>query len=141
MLEKLLSLFRAHIQIIKYIISGGTAAVVDILFLFLFTDIFGWWYIISSICAFLVAFCVSFFLQKFWTFKDNSTKKMHVQVSMYLIVSVGNLLWNTLLMYLFVDIAHLWYILAQVLAGGIVAVTSFFIYKKFIFKTAPVIVS
>jgi putative flippase GtrA len=121
-------------QIIKYIISGGTAAAVDIAFLVLFTEVFKWWYIVSAIVAFIIAFGVSFTLQKFWTFRDHGTERIHVQASIYLAVSIANLGINTLLMYLFVDIFGIWYVASQVLAGGLIAIMSFFVYKKFIFK-------
>lgn len=123
-------------QIIKYIVSGGTAAAVDIGFLVLFTEVFGWWYITSAIVAFLIAFGVSFTLQKFWTFKDKTTDNMHAQLSLYLLVGVINLLINSALMYFFVDIVGMWYVAAQVLTGGLIAVMSFFVYKKLIFKKA-----
>jgi putative flippase GtrA len=123
-----------HFQIVRYIISGGTAAFVNILFLYIFTDIFGWWYLMSAVVAFLFGFAVSFGMQKFWTFRDHSTDNVHVQASIYLIVCIANLLWNTFLMYMFVDIFGMWYILAQIFAGGIVALSSFFIYRKFVFK-------
>lgn len=122
-------------QIVKYIISGGTAAAVDIGFLVLFKEVFGWWYLTSAMLAFLLAFGVSFCLQKFWTFKDHSTDNMHVQLSVYLLIGLVNLLLNALLMYVFVDIIGIWYVAAQVLTGGLIALMSFFVYKKFIFKT------
>ena len=134
MIEQIKSLILKYAQIIKYIISGGTAAFVDILFLYVFTDIFHWWYLASAVVAFLIAFGFSFTMQKYWTFKDRVTENVHVQVSIFLGVSIANLAWNTLLMYFFVDIVHIWYIASQVLAGGIVALTSYFIYKKYIFK-------
>jgi putative flippase GtrA len=57
---------------VKYVVSGGSAAIVDIVALYVFTDLFGIWYILSAILAFISAFFVSFLLQKYWTFKDNS---------------------------------------------------------------------
>ena len=121
-------------QVIKYIISGGTAAVVDITLLILFTEVFGWWYLVSAITAFIIAFGISFTLQKFWTFRDHATENIHVQASMYLVVSAVNLGINTLLMYFFVDIFGIWYVVSQILAGGLIALSSFFIYKKLIFR-------
>lgn len=135
-INKVKTIIATHGQIIRYIISGGTAACVDIGFLVLFTEAFGWWYLVSAILAFILAFGVSFGLQKFWTFKDHVTDNMHVQASIYLLVSLVNLGLNTLLMYFFVDLLHMWYVFAQVLTGGLIAILSFFVYKKFIFKNS-----
>lgn len=123
------------LKVAKYIISGGTAAVVDLFFLYIFVEKCALWYVFSAILAFLIAFSVSFSLQKFWTFKDTSTDKVHKQASVYFIVSVVNLGLNTLLMYIFVDIAKLHYLPSQILAGGLLAISSFFVYSRFIFSS------
>lgn len=121
-------------KIIKYLISGCTAAVVNLGLLFVLTHLLHIWYIFSSILAFLVAFFVSFFLQKFWTFSNASTVDIHNQMMIYFIPASINLGINTTLMYLFVDFAHLHYMFAQIIASGLIAFESFFIYR-WIFKT------
>ena len=122
---------------IKYIISGGTAALTDIVFLYFFTDIVGIWYLTSSVLAFIVALVVSFVLQKFWTFRDTSLDKVHTQFVLTTIVALVNLGLNTLFMYILVDLAGLWYILAQLATGATLALGSFTAYRKIIFKTTP----
>lgn len=126
---------RKYQRLLRYLISGGTAAAVDLLFLFLFTDGFGFHYLTSAILAFLVAFVVSFLLQKFWTFQDESVERVHKQVIVYFAVSAVNLLLNTLLMYVLVDWMHIWYMGAQFLASGLIACESFFVSRYVIFNT------
>jgi len=121
-------------KIVRYIISGGSAASVNILFLFLLTHFFGLWYLLSSVIAFMIAFMVSFSLQKFWTFEDASTDAIHKQAGIYFFIITINLLLNTLLMYFFVDFVKIQYILSQIITGGLIACVSFFAYKKFVFK-------
>lgn len=134
--QRILALIRQYHRIIKYIIAGGTAAAVNIAGIYILTDLFHLWYLASGVLAFLVAFVVSFTLQKFWTFNDHSTENVHIQVSIYLIVSLISLLWNTFLLYIFVDVFHIWYLLAQIFAGAIVALSNYFMYKKFVFKNS-----
>ena len=118
----------------RYIISGGTAAFVDLFLLYILNTTFGIYYIFASILAFIMAFFVSFILQKFWTFKNHSQENIHQQIIMYLGASLFGLGLNTLLMYIFVDYFHLLVILSQIFAGALVACCSFFISKKLIFK-------
>jgi putative flippase GtrA len=120
------------VKITKYIIAGGTAAVVDLFCLHIFVRYLHLWYLVAAVIAFLVAFCVSFTLQKFWTFKDGSTK-VKTQAGVYFGVSIINLCINTLLMYLFVETFSAHYLVAQFIASGILAVSSYFIYSFFIF--------
>lgn len=122
------------IKTAKYIISGGTAAIVNLVFLAIFVDIFKINYLISAIISFLIAFSISFTLQKFWTFQDKNIKDVHKQTTIYFIVSSINLGVNTLLMYIFVDHFHIHYFFSQILASGLIAISSYFIYSRFIFK-------
>jgi len=131
---RLASLWAHRQMIFRYLVSGGTATVVDIGLLYAFTRYAGLWYLASAVLAFIIAFGISFFLQKFWTFRDRSIDEMHRQASLYLGISLFNLGVNTLLVYLFTDFCHLWYIFSQVIAAGLVALSSFFLYKYWVFR-------
>ncbi len=129
---------RKYQRLLRYLVAGGCAAAIDFAFLFLFTDIFGVHYLLSSVLAFLVAFIFSFLVQKFWTFQDHSTENLHMQAVLYFVVAGVNLLLNTLLMYVFVEWFSLWYILAQFIASGLIAIESFFVSRYVIFKGGSV---
>jgi dolichol-phosphate mannosyltransferase len=121
-------------EILKYIIAGGTAAMVNFILLYFFTDILGFWYLLSSTLAFIISFFVSFYLQKFWTFGDSQKDILYKQMVVYLIITLFNLAINAVLMYYLVDFLKVWYMLAQLLTTGLIASWSFVIYKIFVFK-------
>ena len=125
----------SHYKFIRYIISGGTAAVINIFLLYLLTEFFKFWYLFSAIASFIVAFVFSFILQKFWTFGDNSKAEAHKQLAIYLFVAIVNLLVNTLLIYLLVEYLTIWYIWAQIISGATIALYSFFVYKLIFYET------
>ena len=125
---------RRYERVWRYLVAGGSAAVVDLGFLYALTEGFGFHYLLSASLAFIVAFCVSFFLQKFWTFQDPSVERVHAQVVLYFVIAVANLGLNTLLMFLFVEKLHLWYFGAQIIVGALLACGSFFISRHFVFK-------
>ena len=118
--------------IVKYIISGTTSAVVDLFLLYFFTTVFNLWYLFSAGLSFMVAYLVSFSLQKFWTFRDNN-KDIYKQMTIYFVVGVVNLFINTVGMYLLVDSFGVWYLLAQVIMGASLGFSSFLIYRFVIF--------
>lgn len=126
------SIFAKNI-LLRYFCAGITGASTQIGLLYIFTDILGVWYIRSSIIAFAVAVCVSFILQKFWTFRDGKLNQAHHQFLSYLGVAVAGIVINTALMFVFVDAFGIWYILAQVIAGAFIMVFNFMMYKFFIF--------
>ncbi|MBI5140487.1 MAG: GtrA family protein [Candidatus Vogelbacteria bacterium] len=119
--------------IIRYIISGCTAAGVDLIALYILTEYVGFVYTTSVVIAFLIAFTASFVLQKYWTFDDNKDKESHKQLIAYFSVQVANLFLNSLLVYLFTEKFGVWYMLSQFITGILIAFSSFLIYRNFIF--------
>lgn len=131
---KIAPYFRRYARVGRFILSGGTAATVDLGFLYFFTEKFGLHYLFSATLAFVVAFFVSFTLQKFWTFQDASTDKVHLQASLSFFVALINLGLNTALMYVFVEKFDIWYMASQILIGIILAFESFFVFRSIIFR-------
>ena len=135
-MELLIFQIQRHKKVIKYLISGCSAAVVNLSVLYVLTEFGQIWYIASSGFAFVAAFAVSFTLQKFWTFGDASVHMIKKQLVMYLVAAVINLGVNTMLMYSFVEYLHLHYLIAQIITSGLLAIGSFFVYQHLIFKIA-----
>ena len=129
--------YPTHTKIGRYIVSGGTATLTNLFLLYLFTSVFGIWYIVSAMMSFVIAFGVSFSLQKYWTFKDSSTEKTHRQMVLYFIVAVINLSINTGLLYLVVQFIGLQYLVGQIATSACVALESYFVYQFLIFKKSP----
>ena len=127
-------LFFVQHKIIRYLISGGTAAFVSLSLIFILTEFAGMWYLASSIFSFIAGFTTSFILQKFWTFKDIRREVIPRQLILHLGAALSTLGVNTLLLYLAVDILGLWYMFAQFLISGMLAIGSYFIYSLYIFE-------
>lgn len=130
--EKIFIMFTKHVAV-RFFISGGTSAFVNLSLLFLLNSVLNIYYLTSAVLAFIGAFGVSFTLHKFWTFKSHG-EGAHKQVVMYLQTSLVALLLNTFLMYIFVDYFGFIVLIAQVVVGLIVAVFSFFMSQTFVFK-------
>lgn len=120
-------------EVIRYIISGGIAAVVDLGALYIFVHWFHLQYLVSVVIAFIIAFVFSFLLQKFMTFREYSKKRIPKEATLYFAVSLINLLFNTSLMYVGVSVLHIQYLVSQFLVNGLIAIGSFFVYKYLIF--------
>ena len=120
--------------ILRYFICGISAASVNILSLYLFTDRLSIWYLYSSVLAFFLALVISFSLQKFVVFRDTEILKIHHQFYRFFIAAILGVITNTVLVFICVDILNIWYILAQVIAGFFVMIQNFLLYKFFIFS-------
>jgi putative flippase GtrA len=113
--------------------SGGLGAVTQLGGLFILKEFFHLWYLLASLLSYIFAVFVGFTLQKFWTFKGTQGHT-HKQAMGYVGLFVINLGINTLMMYVFVDKLNIWYLGAQVIASGLIAIESFFVYRHIIFK-------
>lgn len=120
--------------IFRFILSGGTSAVVDLAALYVLYSLFHIYYLAAAVAAFLVAFCVSFTLHKYWTFKTDVRHNVSRQAALYMVTSLIGLCFNTLLMYIFVDWLHVFVMLAQIFAALIVACCTFFMSRNIVFK-------
>ena len=132
----IVKLLFSYKRLIKYVISGGTAATTDLFLLFIFYEVLEINVVAAATLAFMAAFFVSFYLQKFWTFRDNSKDKIKRQMLVYFAVGAVNTFVNAWAMDLLVNSWHVWYLLAQIIASGTIALYSFIIYKFFIFAKA-----
>lgn len=126
-------LMRRFHSLFKYVVSGGSAACVNLGTLYVLTEYGRLHYLQSAMLSFTAAFFVSFLLQKFWTFRNMNREMMHWQMAGFLGVSLVNLFLNTLLIYVLVEYLQLWYVASAIVSGALLAIGSFFIYKYVIF--------
>jgi putative flippase GtrA len=121
-------------KIMRYVISGGMATLTNLAFLFIFTDLIGVWYVLSAVFSYLISFVVSFSMQKYWTFRENSSERIGPQAFWYIIVTTTNLGLNTLGIFLLVHYVDFHYLLAQLIVSLLIAIESYFVYRL-VFKS------
>lgn len=91
-------------------------------------------YLTGSVSAFLAAMLVGFVLQKYWTFEERTPERASTQFVLYAALACTNLAVNTLLVFLLVEYAGAYYLVAQAAGAGAVALASYFVYERFIFS-------
>jgi len=119
--------------VLRYLVVGGSAGIIDLLILYGLNDLLHIHYLIAAVIAFLVAFLISFTFHKIWTFKSFG-ERTEKQVMMYIVSSGFGLTLNTLFMYILVDHLNIDVILSQIIAGLLVACVSFFVSRNIVFK-------
>ncbi len=127
-------LYPTRAKIIRYLISGSIVAIVSVFLLYVLTDLFGVWYLLSGIISFIIAFIINFSMQKFWTYRDMSYKSIGFQMMLFLLVAVVNLSINIILLYSFVECFEMNYLLSQVVILVLLASVNYFIYQIIIFR-------
>jgi len=120
-------------QLMRYLISGGSAFITNITSLFILVHFFHMWYLLATVVSFIVSVYVSFMMQKFFTFNDYGKEKIRHQQVFYFGIQIFNLTVNTLLMYISVDLLHIHYIISQIIIASVMAISNFFVYKYLVF--------
>jgi len=121
-------------QLTRYVISGGTSSVVNLVLLYCLTEYLSIWYLFSAMLSYVISFFVSFFLQKFWTFRDSRKDQISKQLVIYAGIAGFGLGVNALSMYFLVETLHIWYMFSQIIIGFILAFCNFLFYKFFVFN-------
>lgn len=127
-------------QFISYFFVGGVAAIVEWVMFFIFANVLQINYFLSTVIAFIFSTTANWILGRITTFKDNNTYKDKKAKEAFLVfvVSAIGLLFNLILMYLFVTVmgfdSSLGKTLSKIAATGIVFIWNFLIRKLVIYK-------
>ena len=121
------------IQIVKFVIVGGIATIIDFIIFFLLHELLKAPTLLSNITSFSVSVIYNYIASVKWVFdvkKDNPKKQFIV----FIVLSIIGLLINTTIVYVTIDILHWWSIISKVLATAIVMVFNFITRKIFLEK-------
>ena len=126
-------------QFISYFFVGGMAAIVEWVMFFLFSSIMSIDYLYATVFAFLFSTTANWILGRILTFKQSSYEnKRGMELILVFAVSLVGLVFNMLLMYLFVTIlgmdTDMLKVLAKIFATGIVFVWNFLGRKIFVYR-------
>jgi putative flippase GtrA len=131
---KLYNFCYARKSIIKFIFAGCFSGGADLVFLFILYGLLKFGLVWSTSIAFLLAFFISFTLQKFWTFRNYCQDKIVHQLSLYMLNAFIGLNLNGFFMHMLVAKYRIWYILAQVIVNLALAAWNFCVYKFIVFN-------
>ncbi|MDI6778009.1 MAG: GtrA family protein [Patescibacteria group bacterium] len=134
--KKFISFFFEHEKIgepMRYLLIGGTCAVLDLLFLYLMVNFLNVWYLIATTISFLVVSLFGYFGQKHFTFR-NTERNHKKQLTLFFMVTGTGLLINAGFMFAFVSLLGIWYIIANIITKFIVLVWNFLANKHITFR-------
>ena len=121
-------------QIFKFGIVGGICFLIDYIILFICTDIFNIYYLISSIISFTISTIFNYILSVKWVFnvkRQNEKKKKFI---IFVTFSVIGLILNQIIMWFGVEILSIYYMITKIISTIIVMVFNFITRKIFLEK-------
>lgn len=121
---------------IRYIIAGGIGVVVNLAITQGLDTLTHLHDLAVATIAFTVATIVSFVCQKYITFDDREKETIHIQLTLFVLVCLINIVLNAMLVALMGYVGLDYLLVRQLLASGIIAVWSFVAYR-YIFRSSP----
>ena len=120
-------------EILRYSIGWWLAALLDLFILWISTDYFWIYYLLSAIISFIVSVTFAFFFQKYITFRDKS-KKHFKQRSLFTVLQLISQGIYTLLLRVWVDVLWYYYMFVAVISKLIVFIWNYVTNRYFNFK-------
>lgn len=118
----------------RYQLVAILATGVDFVMLVFLTEIFGLWYLFSTITGATFGAITAFLLGRYWVFQSKEDK-IHNQAFRYVIVAAGSVFLNSAGVYLLTDIVGLQYMISKVITAVIVGISyNYLLSRHFIFK-------
>ncbi len=113
------------LQFLKFAFVGLIGTFVNIFILYILTEYFNIFYIISAFYAFLIAVTTNFIFDKIWTFNEKIYERITKEYSTFFIVSLSALSVNIFFLYIFTEFLGIYYIISQIMAIGISLMINF----------------
>lgn len=120
-------------QFLRFFTVGGFCAFLNLIILYILTDLCKFHYLVSILIQNIFVNSIGFYLNRSFTFKKAKDNFLQGLIK-YHIVMVSSLIIVSFLMYLFVDIFHIWYMTAFIIVTVIMIAYNFISHKKWTFN-------
>ncbi|MFH1503724.1 MAG: glycosyltransferase family 2 protein [Candidatus Diapherotrites archaeon] len=121
-------------EFFKFGIVGFVGTIINLGILYLFTEFFGIYYLLSAFFAFIIAMTNNFILNKIWTFGEKINSKFSKKYLQFSLVSVIALAFNLYFLYFFTEFLGIYYLISQIFAIILSLMINFLGNKLWTFK-------
>ena len=123
------------VQVIRYLISGGVAFVIDAGLLAILTECFSdRLLLLWTALSFLAGLTVTYLFSILWVFDKRNLESRTAEISIFALIGASGLALTELLMWLFTGKAGIHYMVAKAVTTVLVFVWNFAAKKTFLFS-------
>ena len=116
-------------EIARFVLVGGACFVLDYGLLYILTEYAGLYYLLSSGISFSISVFVNYRLCLIYVFHGASAETHRAKI-LFFGSSIAGLALNQLLMWVLVDGLSVYYMLAKIIAAGIVTVWNYVLKRR-----------
>lgn len=124
----------SYFQFIKYFFASGIALFADMSILFILTEYFNVYYILSATISFLAGIAITYILSKFYIFTKTKIDNKINEFTVFLIIGIIGLILNNVFLYIFTEYLGIYYMLSKIFVIIVTYLWNYFARKKFIFS-------
>jgi len=124
----------SYFQFIKYFFVSGIALFADISILFILTEYFKVYYILSATISFLAGIAITYIFSKLYIFTKTKISNKINEFTIFLIIGIIGLILNNIFLYIFTEYFGIYYMLSKIFVIIVTYLWNYFARKKFIFS-------
>jgi putative flippase GtrA len=113
------------VQLFRYFFVGAFAFVVDFGLLYLLTSYAGCYYLVSATISFVAGLLVNYLISVKWVFQVDKAHNPWLDFLMFAFIGIIGLLLNACIIFIFTEIAGLYYLLSKIISTIIVFLWNF----------------
>ena len=117
-------------KIIKFIIVGGIATIIDFICLYIFKEYLSIDVILANTLSFIISVIYNYIASITLVFDINKNKNKKLKFVLFIIFSVIGLIINNTLIYILTSTLNIYYLLSKVIVTLIVMIFNFITRKK-----------
>ncbi len=122
------------IQLFRYTFVGGLAFIFDFGILFLLTEFFDIYYLVSAAFAFLVGLTINYFLSIAWVFSNPRFESKWLEFFFFAFIGFIGLGINEIFIWFFTEGVNLHYLMSKIITTLFVYLWNFFCRKYLLFN-------
>lgn len=119
-------------KIIRFIVVGGIATIIDFVCLYIFKEFLNFNVILANTLSFTISVIYNYIASIKYVFDVDKNKNRKIQFIVFIVFSVLGLILNNLILYLLTDKLNIYYLISKIIATMFVMVFNFITRKKFL---------
>lgn len=125
---------KTWIQFFRYILVGGAAFLVDFGSLYILTDFFTIYYLISAAIAFILGLITNYLLSISWVFNRRTFYNKPFEFGVFAMIGIIGLILNEVFIWVFTAELGFYYLISKILSAIIILFWNFFARKFTLFR-------
>lgn len=123
------------IQLFRSVIAGAVAFAVDFSSLFILTEFFKIYYLVSALFAFVLGVTTVYILSVLFVFPVRRIKNRGLEVLIFVFIGIVGLGLNQLFLWFFTEKVHIYYLFSKIIATIFVFLWNFSSRKFILYRT------